>query len=128
MKYFQPKNMKPHTNQFYAAVKDKISAEGQKSLAYRAVYDLFQQAQSLYGNLDAVTSSKHLSQRQEHDAVALTAMHVRDIRTQFIHDLVTEDQTINDSERQVLQMTLEIYKTVCEANHSTLGNPRWVDN
>jgi hypothetical protein len=137
MKYFQPKSMKPHTNQFYAAVKDKISTEGQKSLAYKAVHGLFVQAQSLYQKLDFVTSEnishfktsgKYLTQRQEHDAVALTAMYVSDLRTNLVHDLVKEDTTITESERQILEMALEIYKATSEANYSALGNPRWIDD
>lgn len=128
MKYFQPRSMKPHTNQFFAAVKDKISEEGQTSFAYKAVYGLFEQAESFYRNLDFVTRSINLKQQQEHNAVALTVMYVRDLRIQLIHDLVKEDPKINDVERQVLEMTLEIYKTVCEANYSVLGNPKWTDD
>jgi hypothetical protein len=129
--------MKPDTNQFFEAVKGKISDEGQKSLAYRTVYGLFGKAQSIYRKLDFVTSEsishfktsgKYLTQRQEQDAVALTVMYLRDLRTPLIHDLVKEDTTLNEAERQILEMTLEIYKTTCEANYSMLGNPKWIDD
>jgi hypothetical protein len=128
--------MKSGTNQFFEAVKDKISDEGKQSLAYKAVYGLFEQAQSFYRKLDFTTSEnishfktsgKYLSQRQEHDAVALTALYIRDLRTSLIDELVKEDTVINESERQILEVALEFYKTTCEANYSILGNPKWID-
>ena len=136
MKNFNPKAMKPDTNQFYEAVKDKVSEAGQQSVAYRAVSNLFQQAQSLYKTLDFVTASniahftdsgKYLTHRQENDAIALTAMYVGALRTQLIHDLVKQDTTINDQERMVLEMALDLYKATCEANYGALGNPRWIE-
>lgn len=129
--------MKPNTNQFHEAVKDKISSEGQKSVAYQVVYNLFVQAQSLYKTLDFVTSEqislfkkteKYLTHRQENDAIALTAMYAGNLRTEFIDRLVKEDASISDLERLTLQMTLEIYKTTCDANYGALGNPRWIDD
>lgn len=137
MKYFNPKTMRPHTNQFFEAVKDKISAEGKQSVAYQAVYNLFVQSQSLYKTLDFVTdkqiahfkdTGKYLTHRQENDAIALTAMYAMNLRTEVIDRLVKEDTSISDSERLILQMTLEIYKTTCEANYGALGNPRWIDD
>lgn len=128
MKHFQPKSMKPNTTQFHAAISGKISNEGQKSLSYKAVYGLFEQAQSLYRDLDSVTNSTNLTQRQEYDTVALTTLYVKDLRTQTVHDLVASDPAINETERQVLQMAIEIYKATCEANYSILGNPKWIDS
>lgn len=137
MKYFNPKTMRPNTNQFYEAVKDKISSEGQKSTAYLVVYNLFVQAQSLYKTLDFVTdrqiahlntAGKYLTHRQENDAIALTAMYAGNLRTEFVDRLVKEDVSISDSERLILQMTLEIYKATCDANYGALGNPRWIDD
>lgn len=137
VKYFNPKTMKPDTNQFHEAVKDKISDSGRQSLAHKAVLNLFGQAQSLYKTLDFVTSqnlahfksaNKYLSQRQENDAISLTAIYAGNLRTQFIHDLVKQDTTINDQERLVLEMTLDLYKATCEANYGALGNPRWIDD
>ena len=91
VKYFNPKTMRPNTNQFHEAVKDKISSEGQKSVAYQAVHSLFVQAQSLYRTLDFVTNEqiftktgKYLTYRQENDAIALTAMYAGNLRTEFI--------------------------------------------
>ncbi|MBD1875788.1 hypothetical protein H6F75_20090 [Nodosilinea sp. FACHB-131] len=129
--------MKPNTNQFYEAVKDKISPEGQKSVAYQAVQNLFVQAQSLYRILDFVTSEqiahfkkaeKYLTHRQENDAITLTVMYARELRTDIIDKLVKEDTSISDLERLTLQMILEIYKTTCDANYGVLGNPRWIDD
>ncbi|MBW4463669.1 MAG: hypothetical protein KME47_26015 [Nodosilinea sp. WJT8-NPBG4] len=129
MKHFNPKTMKPSTSQFDEAVKDKISLEGQQSFAYQAVQSLFVQAQALYRTLDFVTSEqishfkkteKYLTHRQENDAIALTAMYARELRTEFIDRLVKEDASISDSERLTLQMTLEIYKTTCDANYGAL--------
>ncbi|MBD1918756.1 MULTISPECIES: hypothetical protein [Cyanophyceae] len=135
MKYFNPKTMKPNANQFYEAVKDKISVEGQKGVAYQAVRSLFMQAESLYRTLDFVTneqiftkSGKYLTHRQENDAIALTAMYAGELRTELIDKLIKEDDSISDSDHLILQMTLEIYKTTCEANYGALGNPRWIDD
>lgn len=55
-------------------------------------------------------------------------MYVGSLRTQLIHDLVKEDSTVTDAERQVLEMALELYKATCEANYGSLGNPRWIDD
>lgn len=137
MKYFNPKTMKPDTHQFYEAVKGKISESSQQSLAYQAVKNLFEQAQSLYRNLDFVTSSnithfkdadQYLTQRQENDAISLTAMHVRELRKPFLYEVVKQDKTIDDQERMVLEMVLDIYKATCEANYAALGNPRWIEH
>ncbi len=135
MKYFNPKTMRPDANQFNEAVKDKISSEGQKGVAYQAVRSLFVQAEALYRTLDFVTNEqiftkagKYLTHRQENDAIALTAMYAGNLRTELIDRLVKEDASISDSERLILQMTLEIYKTTCDANYGALGNPRWIDD
>ncbi|MBD2106285.1 hypothetical protein [Nodosilinea sp. FACHB-13] len=135
MKYFNPKTMRPNTSQFHEAVKEKISLEGQKGVAYQAVRSLFLQAESLYRTLDFVTNEqlftkagKYLTHRQENDAIALTAMYAGELRTELSDRLVKEDASISDSERLILQMTLEIYKTTCEANYGALGNPRWIDD
>ncbi|MBW4462474.1 MAG: hypothetical protein KME47_19870 [Nodosilinea sp. WJT8-NPBG4] len=129
--------MKPDPNQFHEAVRNKISETGQKSVAYGAVRNLFEQANSLYKKLDFLTASniahfkdtgKYLTERQEKDAIALTALYARDLKTQFIHELVQQDTTISDQERLVLEMALDIYKATCEANYSALGNPRWIDD
>jgi hypothetical protein len=137
MKYFNPKTMKPHTNQFYEAVKGKVSEYGQGSVAYKAVRNLFEQAQALYRMLDSVTASniarfvdsgKYLTQRQEADAIALTALYAMNLKTQFVHELVKQDEKLTDQERQVLEMVLDLYKATCEANYGALGNPRWIDD
>jgi hypothetical protein len=137
VKHFNPKTMKPDFSQFSNAVNGKISEEGRKSMAYKAVADLFQRAQSMYSLLNDMTAENlshfksagnYLTKRQEQDAIALTAMYVGNLRTQFIHDLVKEDSALTDSDRQVLEMALELYKATCEANYGALGNPRWVDD
>lgn len=128
MKYFQPKSMKPNITQFQTVISGKISNEGQNSLAYKSVYGLFEQAQYLYRDLDSTTNSTNLTRQQEYDAVALTALYVKNLRTQTIHDLVASDPAINGTERQVLHMTLEVYKATCEANHSVLGHPKWIND
>lgn len=136
MKHYNPKRMKPNLDQFLNAVKDKISESGQRSLAYKAVKALFEQAETLYKTLDFMTSEnaaqftstgKYLTQRQESDAVALTAMYVGLLKNQLLYELIQQDSALNEQERQVLGMVVEIYKAACEANYATLGNPRWVD-
>ncbi|MBW4458943.1 MAG: hypothetical protein KME47_01680 [Nodosilinea sp. WJT8-NPBG4] len=115
--------MKPDLTQFSRAVAGKISESGQKSTAYKAVLDLFQTAGSFYRTLDSMTSdnlshfkssNKYLTERQEKDALALTAMYAGNLRTQFLHDLVKEGSALTDTERQVLEMSLELYKATCE--------------
>ncbi|MGP1384021.1 MAG: hypothetical protein ACTS2F_10715 [Thainema sp.] len=136
MKYFNPKVMKPNVSQFHEAVRDKISESGQQSIAYKAVLNLFEQAQSLYRSLDGVTSpniahlkdaNKYLTQRQETDAIALTALYVRSLGTIFAHNAVKQDTTLSDQDRLVLEMAISLYRSTCDANYSTLGNPRWID-
>lgn len=135
MKYFNPKGMKPNTNQFHEVVKGRISDTGQQSIAYRAVASLFEQAQSIYRTLGFVTEhnlahfkdGKYLTQLQERDSVALTAMYVGNLKTQFFQDVVKRDTTISDQERLVLEMALEVYRTSSESNYATLGNPRWIE-
>jgi hypothetical protein len=137
VKYFNPKTMKPDVNQFYGAVNGKLTEVGQQSIAYKAVRNLFEQAQSIYRNLDSVTSAnlshfrttgKYLTQRQEADAISLAAMYAGNLRTHFIHELVKQDSTINYQDRMVLEMALDLYKATCEANYGALGNPRWIDD
>lgn len=136
MKYFNPKVMKPDVSQFYEAVRDKISEAGQQSIAYKAVLNLFEQSQTLYRLLDGMTSpnlshlhdaNKYLTQRQETDAIALTSLYVRSLGTVFAHDAVKQDTTLNDQDRLVLEMAISLYRSTCDANYSTLGNPRWID-
>lgn len=128
--------MKPDPNQFLGLVKGKLSEAAQQSVAYRVVYNLFDQARALYRNLDFVTSEnishlkaagKTLTQRQKADAIALTSLQVGSLRTSAIHQLVQQDTTLSDSDRLVLEMALELYKSTCEANYAALGNPRWID-
>ena len=129
--------MKPDLAQFSRAIEGKISESGQKSIAYKAVLDLFQTAGGFYKTLDNMTSDnlahfkssgKYLTERQERDALALTAMYAGNLRTQFIHELVKGDSALTDTERQALEMALELYKATCEANYGSLGNPRWIDD
>ena len=136
MKYFNPKVMKPDVNQFHEAVRDKISEAGRQSVAYKAVLNLFEQSQTLYRLLDGMSSpntahlkdaNKYLTQRQETDAVSLTALYVRSLGTTFASDVVKHDTTLNDQDRLVLEMAISLYKSTCDANYSTLGNPRWID-
>lgn len=129
--------MKPDLIQFSRAIEGRISESGQKSVAYKAVLDLFQTAEGLYKTLDNMTSDnlslfkssgKYLTERQEKDAIALTAMYVGTLQTQFIYELVKGDSALTDTERQALEMALELYKATCEANYGILGNPRWIDD
>lgn len=136
MAHFNPKTMKPDPNQFLSFVKGKLSESAQQSVAYRVVYNLFDQAHALYRNLDFVTSEnishlkaagKTLTQRQKADAIALTALQVSSLRTSAIHQLVQEDSALSEPDRMVLEMALDLYKSTCEANYAALGNPRWID-
>lgn len=135
MKYFTPGAMKPNINQFYDLTRDKISAEGQQSPAYLTVANLFSQATTLYKTLSSSTAhnlayfkdGKYLTQLQEHDSVALTVIYVWNLKTDYIDRIVKQDTTIDDQERLVLELALEVYRTCCESNYGVIGNPRWIE-
>ncbi|PSB21881.1 hypothetical protein C7B65_00175 [Phormidesmis priestleyi ULC007] len=136
MKYYQPRHIKPSTNQFYESVKDRLSEAGQRSAAYQAVLHLFKTSKSLYRTLDFYTSetlavfvdsNKYLTVAQEHDLVSLTSLYVSSIDCQEIHNIVDTDQTITEDDRTTLKTVLNLYKTIAETSSASLGQPRWIE-
>jgi len=84
VKYYNPKTLKPSSDEFYRFTKNKLSEAARQSLSYKATASLFGTARKLYDRLNDVTSerlpvfvdnSTYLSQRQEHDLTALTALY-----------------------------------------------------
>lgn len=89
----------------------------------------------MYKHLDSLTSESltlfddadYLTETQEHDLVALTAVYVGNLRTQTIHDAVEQDTVLTDSEKVVLRAALENFRASAASATAALGNPRWVE-
>lgn len=137
MKYYSPKNLKPGSNEFYRLTQNKLSEAAQQSLSYKATASLFRTAQKLYDTLNNVTSERlsvfvdsntYLSQRQEHDLTALTALYATQLDTPFVRELVEQDQATNDEEKALLLAALELYIASTGSTFAALGNPRWVED
>lgn len=135
MKHYNPRTITPNPDQFHQLVQDKISPRGQHSLAYKAVLNLFRQAEALFHTLDFYTtesrtlfkdSGQYLTPQQEQDEMALVAHCVAQLVTPTIHDFVHQDKAITEEERLVLNMALDTFRATAEANCSELGTPQWI--
>lgn len=113
MKHYILGNMMPNTNQFHAFVKDRTEVDdfNRQTIAYKAVYSLFQSASSLYKSLEFCTSErlsvfvdakKYLSPAQEHDLVALTALHVLALINSEVGQIIDQDPIVSEHERTKL--------------------------
>lgn len=137
MKYYNPKNLKPSSDEFYQLTKDKLSEAAQRSLSYKATASLFRTARRLYDTLNSTTSERlsifvdsktYLSQRQEHDLIALTALYAAQLDTQIVREIIGQDQATNDSEKALLLAAIELYSAATASTHAALGNPRWIED
>ena len=137
MKTQQPNQLKPRTNEFFKWTDKKISLDGQKSIAWQSVLSLFQTSEKFYKMIDSFTSERlsifvdnktYLTPRQEHDAVALTAHFAANLDMQLVRNIVGQDQTITDDERQVLLSTVDLFHSSVAATIAAMGSPRWVDS
>lgn len=137
MKYYNPKNLKPSSDEFYRFTKDKLSAAAQQSLSYKATASLFGTARRLYDTLNSTTSERlaifvdsntYLSQRQEHDLIALTVLYTAQLDMQLVREIIEQDQATNESEKAILLAAIELYRASTESAYAALGNPRWVED
>lgn len=136
MKHYNPKILKPNSDGFYRLTADKMSTAAQQSLSYKAVSSLFATARRLYDALNDMTgerlsifvdSNTYLSQRQEHDLVALTAYYTTQLDMQLVRELIAQDLATNEEEKALLLAAVELYHTSATSTYAALGNPRWVE-
>lgn len=136
MKYYSPQNAKPGPNEFHSFTRGKFSQVAEKSLSYRATASLFATAKKFYDSLQNVTSQqlsifvntqKYLSQRQEHDLMALTALYTAQLDTQLVRAIIEQDGATTEKEKAMLLAAVELYQASTTASYSALGNPRWVE-
>jgi hypothetical protein len=137
MKQYAPRRIHPNVNMLDKFMKDKsFSQSAYSSMAYKAVYQLFETAQSFYGTLESATSSnmsvfvesqQYLTALQEHDLVALTAQYVTQLNNVGIQYIVANDPTVTDDERTILKSAIEIFRNSADTTVAALGHPRWVD-
>jgi hypothetical protein len=137
MKFYNPRNLEPNSNQFFTFVKDKISVPGQQSHSYAMVLGLFQSADSIYRTLDFHTqeslavfasSGKYLSPSQEHDLLALTANYISQLTNHNLSNFVAQDPSLAEEEKLTLQSALELFRQTATTVCKTLGNPRWIED
>jgi len=137
MEYYKPKNLKPGSNEFYQFTQNKVSEAAQQSLSYKATGSLFETAHKLYDTLNSVTSSQlsvfvdsktYLSQRQEHDLVALTTLYATQLDFPLVREIVEQDQVTTDSEKALLLAAIDLYIASAASACAALGNPRWVED
>ncbi|NJM77626.1 MAG: hypothetical protein HC852_19930 [Acaryochloridaceae cyanobacterium RU_4_10] len=137
MKFYNPRNLEPNTNQFYSFVKDKISSAGQQSYSYSMVLALFQSSESIYRTLDFHTqeslavfasSGKYLSASQEHDLVALTASYIFQLANHNPSSFVEQDPNLTEEEKLTLKHSLDMFRNRAATVCKTIGNPRWVES
>jgi hypothetical protein len=107
MRFYNPRNLEPNTNQFYTLVRAKISSSGQQSFSYAVVQALYQNAESIYRTLDfhtqpslAVfrTTDKYLTASQEHDLLALTASYIFQLTYNNYANLIELDNCLTEDE------------------------------
>lgn len=137
MKYYNPKNLKPSSDEFYRFTEGKLSAAAQQSLSYKATDSLFRTARRLYDRLNDMTSERlsvfvdsktYLSPRQEHDLIALTALYATQLDTQIVREIIGQDQATNESEKALLLAAIELYSAATASTYAALGNPRWIED
>ena len=75
-----------------------------------------------------VDSSTYLSQRQEHDLIALTALYTTQLDTQLVREIVGQDQATDEREKALLLAAIELYSASTASTYAALGNPRWVED
>lgn len=137
MKYYNPKNLKPGPNEFYQFTQNKVSEAARQSLSYKATGSLFATAHRLYDMLNSMTSPQlsvfvdsqtYLSQRQEHDLVALTTLYAMQLDLTLVREIVEQDQVTTDNEKALLLAAINLYIASTDSACAALGNPRWVED
>ena len=73
-------------------------------------------------------SDTYLSQRQEHDLVALTAYYTTQLDMQLVRELIAQDSATNEAEKALLLAAVELYQTAATSTCAALGNPRWIED
>ena len=136
MKYYSPQNAKPSSNEFHNFTRNQLSDEAKQSFSYRATASLFATARKFYDSLKNMTSERlsvfvdskqYLSQRQEHDLMALTALYTAQLDTQLVRDIIAQDDVTTESEKALLMAAVELYSVSAASSIAALGNPRWVE-
>ena len=136
MKYFSPQNAKPGSNEFHNFTRDKFTPEAKRSISFRATASLFATARKFYDSLKNITSEQlsvfidsqqYLSQRQEHDLMALTALYASKLDTQLVRDIIAQDDATTEPEKALLLAAVELYVVSAASSYAALDNPRWVE-
>ena len=136
MKYYNPKTIKPSPDEFHRFTKDKLSETARQSISCKATANLFGTVQKLYSSLDHLTSERlsvfvdsqtYLSQQQEHDLIALTAIYSAQQNTQLVREIIEQDSATTDSEKTLLLAAVELFVSTAASACAALGNPRWVE-
>ena len=137
MKYYNLANLRPSSSEFHQFTKDKLSETARQSISYKATSNLFGTVRKLYEALKHVTSEQlsifvnsqtYLSQRQEHDLVALTALYATQQNTQLVREIIEQDAATNESEKAVLLAAVELFVGATASACAALGNPRWIED
>lgn len=137
MKYYNPKGIKPSPDEFHRFTKDKLSESARQSISCKATANLFGTVQKLYNTLNHATSERlsvfvdsqtYLSQQQEHDLIALTALYSAQQNTQLAREIIEQDSATTDSEKALLLAAVELFVGSTASACAALGNPRWVED
>jgi hypothetical protein len=137
MKQYTPRRIHPNMHTLETFMKDKgLSQAAYGSMAYKAVYQLFETAQSFYSTLESTTGSslyvftesqQYLTALQEHDLVALTARYVAQLGNSWIQYIVENDPVVTDDERVILESAIKLFRNTADTTVAALGDPRWID-
>jgi hypothetical protein len=137
MKQYAPHRIHPNVHTLDKFMKDNsLSQSAYSSMAYKAVYQLFETAQNFYGTLESMTSSnmsvfienqQYLTALQEHDLVALTAQYISQLNNSGIQHIVANDPSITDDERTILKSALKLFSSNADTTIAALGHPRWIE-
>lgn len=136
MKTYNPRSLKPNPDDLFKFAGDKISETGKQSAAWKVTLSLFQTTQRFYRALGDMTSERlstfvenqtYLNALQEHDLVAITAIYVTQLDVNVAREIVTTDQTIADTEREILLAAIDLFQSATTSTHAALGNPKWIE-
>lgn len=136
MKHYTVTAILPTSSQLHTFVNGRLSEAGKVSPAFYALCHLFASAQVLYSTLNFFTSEnltpfvkakRYLSQQQEHDLMALTALYATALNTVWITRLVEQDTSLSEGDRLIINAALDLYKTTTAATSAALGHPVWLE-
>jgi hypothetical protein len=137
MKQYNPLRIKPNANTLCDFLQEQtLSQHAHQSLAYKAVYQLFETATSFYKTLDFFTNpslstfidnKKYLTALQEHDLIALTSHYIMNLGGTGVRDIVANDPGIGEDDRKILMAAIQLFYASAEATATALGNPCWIE-